>query len=71
MFSLLMSGVAPSERAGASALNFLVISLVQAGAVAATGACFTRFGYPPVIATIAVVALVDRRDLLLASPGKN
>ena len=58
MFSLLMSGVSPSERAGASALNFLVISLVQAGAVAATGAAFTRFGYPIVLATIAAVALI-------------
>ncbi len=57
-FSLLMSGVSPSERAGASALNFLVISLVQAGAVAATGASFTRFGYPPVLAAIAAVALI-------------
>lgn len=56
MFSLLMSGVAPGERAGASALNFLVISLVQAGAVAATGASFTRFGYPAVLGTLAAVA---------------
>jgi predicted MFS family arabinose efflux permease len=58
MFSLLMDGVAPEERAGASALNFLVISLVQAGAVAATGASFTRFGYPAVLGAIAVVALI-------------
>ncbi len=55
MFSLLMTGVAPEERAGASALNFLVISLVQAGAVAATGTSFARFGYPTVLATIAMV----------------
>jgi len=58
MFSLLMSGVEPEERAGASALNFLVISLVQAGAVAATGASFARFGYPTVLRTVAVVALM-------------
>ena len=58
LFSLLMSGVAPSERAGASSLNFLVISLVQAVAVAATGASFTRFGYPTVLGTIALVALL-------------
>jgi MFS family permease len=58
MFSLLMGGVNPEERAGASALNFLVISLVQAGAVAATGASFARFGYPTVLRTVAVVALM-------------
>jgi predicted MFS family arabinose efflux permease len=58
MFSLLMDGVAPDERAGASALNFLVISLVQAGAVAATGASFSRFGYPAVLGAISVVALI-------------
>jgi MFS family permease len=58
MFSLLMDGVAPDERAGASALNFLVISLVQAGSVAATGASFSRFGYPAVLGAIAVIALI-------------
>ncbi len=58
MFSLLMGGVSPTERAGASALNCLVISLVQAVAVAVTGASFTRFGYPPVLATIAAIALI-------------
>jgi MFS family permease len=58
LFSLLMSGVAPDERAGASALNFLVISLVQAVAVAATGTAFTRFGYPSVLGTIALFAMV-------------
>jgi len=58
MFSLLMSGVAPGERAGASALSFLVISLAQAGAVAATGASFVRYGYPAVLGTIAGVALI-------------
>ncbi len=75
MFSLLMSGVAPGERAGASALNFLVISLVQAGAVAATGASFARFGYPAVLGTIAGTALIaavafrvllGRNDLMAA-----
>jgi len=76
MFSLLMNGVAPGERAGASALNFLVISLVQAGAVAATGASFTRFGYPAVLGTLAGVALIaaiafrvllGRNDLMAAT----
>ena len=57
IYSLLMSQVAPSEQAGASALNFLVISLAQAFASAAAGASFLRFGYPEVLGTAAVVAL--------------
>jgi MFS family permease len=59
IYSLLMSQVAPSEQAGASALNFLVISLVQAIASAAAGVSFLRFGYPTVLGTTAVVALAS------------
>jgi MFS family permease len=58
MFSLLMNGVPPEQRAGASSLNFLVISVVQAGAVAATGASIARFGYPMVLGAIAIVAAI-------------
>ena len=58
LFSLLMSGVPPEQRAGASALNFLVISLVQAGAVAATGASIARFGYPTVLGAISILAAI-------------
>jgi MFS family permease len=58
MYSLLMSEVAPSERSGASALNFFVISLASAIAAAAAGQGFARFGYPPVMGVTAVVALV-------------
>jgi predicted MFS family arabinose efflux permease len=58
LFSLLMKHVTPAEQAGASALNFLVISLTQAIAVAATGASFARFGYPRVLYAMAGVALV-------------
>jgi MFS family permease len=57
MYTLLMNKMAPSERNGASALNFLVISLSQAFAAAAAGASFTRFGYPAVLIVTAVVAL--------------
>jgi predicted MFS family arabinose efflux permease len=70
MYSLLMSQVAPSEQAGASALNFLVISLMGSVAAAASGFSFVRFGYPPVLAVIAAVALAAAvlfRSLL----GKN
>jgi predicted MFS family arabinose efflux permease len=58
LFSLLMTNVTPTEQAGASALNFLVISLTQAIAVAAAGASFARFGYPAVLYAIAGIALV-------------
>lgn len=57
LFSLLMSRVTPAQQAGASALNFLVISLAQAVAVAAAGASFARFGYPIVLYAMAAVAL--------------
>jgi MFS family permease len=57
MYSLLMNQVKPAEQTGASALNFLVISLAQAIAAAAAGDSFARFGYPAVIGVTAGVAL--------------
>jgi MFS family permease len=57
MYTLLMNRIAPAERNGASALNFLVISLSQSLAAAAAGASFTRFGYPAVLSVTAVVAM--------------
>jgi MFS family permease len=59
MYSLLMSEVAPAERTGASALNFLVISVAQALAALAAGFGFARFGYPVVLCVIAGVALMS------------
>lgn len=71
--SLLMDGVAPEERSGAAAMNFLVISIAQAGAAAAAGAAFGRFGYPAVLIGIgtatAVAALAFR--MLCAPNGKS
>src|SRR4029077_1249391 len=58
MYSLLMNKVTPSHRSGASAMNFLVVSLSQAIAAAAAGASFARFGYPVVLGTIAAIALM-------------
>lgn len=58
LYSLLMNRVQPAEQAGASAMNFLAISLAQAIAVAATGASLERFGYPPVLWAMAGVALL-------------
>jgi MFS family permease len=57
IYSLLMSKVAPAEQAGASALNFLVISCAQAIATAVAGTAFMRFGYPAVLGVIAGIAL--------------
>jgi hypothetical protein len=58
IFSLLMDQVDPAERAGASALTFLVISLAQSVSVAVAGASLTRFGYPSVLMAITAVASV-------------
>ncbi len=58
IYSLLMSHVTQSEQAGASALNFLVISLVQAIAAAIAGNSFVTYGYPRVLAATAAVAVV-------------
>ena len=58
IFALLMSRVRPDERTGASALMFLVISLSQAAAGALAGAGFARFGYPPIMFVVAMMALI-------------
>ena len=59
MLSLLMSLVKPEERTGVSALNFLVMGVVNAFAAAITGAALTRFGYPEVLGAAACVALLS------------
>jgi MFS family permease len=53
----LMNQVAPEERTGASALNFLVINIASAMAAAAAGASFTKFGYPLVLTAASIVGL--------------
>jgi predicted MFS family arabinose efflux permease len=55
-YSLLMSGVQPGQRHGASALNFFVIFASQAAAAYLAGAAVTRFGYPVLLASAAAVA---------------
>jgi MFS family permease len=57
-YSLLMNQVAPAERSGASALNFLVIFASQAMAAAVAGAVVTRFGYPAMLTAAAAVAVI-------------
>jgi MFS family permease len=48
-FTLLMSRVSPSQRAGASALNFFVMSVSHAGAAAIAGTAVVHWGYRPVL----------------------
>ncbi|HXW61041.1 MAG TPA: MFS transporter [Candidatus Acidoferrales bacterium] len=57
IFTLLMNHLKPKDRAGASALTFLVMNASQAIATVVAGVCLVRFGYPSVIAVTAVVAL--------------
>lgn len=65
LFTLLMDRVAPGEQAGASSLNFLVISLSQAIAVALTGTAFLRVGYPLSLASIAALAVISAASFWL------
>lgn len=72
MLNLLMDQVAPSEQSGASSLNFLAINMSQAVAAAVAGASFTQFGYRPVLAVTAGVALAAAllfQLLLRSRPG--
>jgi predicted MFS family arabinose efflux permease len=55
-FTLLMEGVKPGERGGASALNFFAMNAPQSAAAAAAGMAVTRFGYRPVLLCAAAIA---------------
>jgi MFS family permease len=58
LFTLLMDRVAPAERSGASALNFLATSLAGILSAAAAGVAIPRFGYSFVLGTAAILAVV-------------
>ncbi len=58
IYSLLMYQIPPGERSNASASTFFVTSACQALASAGMGAAIVRFGYPPVLLGIALLALV-------------
>ena len=70
LLTFLMDGVQPEERSNASALNFLVTFTAQAMVAAVAGKAMTRFGYPPVLITAAIIcalaALLFR--VLFANP---
>jgi len=84
MYSLLMDSIPSKEHSGASASTFFVSSISQVVASAATGMALVRFGYSPVLAVIAglavIAALLFRRlpasgqigskeDIVLAASG--
>lgn len=54
MYTLLMTKVHEGDRAGASAVNLLVISGARALAAALGGVAFTKFGYPVIMIVTAV-----------------
>ena len=58
IYSALMNQVPPSQHSGASALNFLIVFGSQAVAASAAGAVVTRYGYPPMLAAAAALAVV-------------
>jgi predicted MFS family arabinose efflux permease len=58
LYNLLMSRVPDEERSTASAMTMFCNALLGAGATAGAGILFVRFGYPPVIAGIAALAVV-------------
>jgi predicted MFS family arabinose efflux permease len=57
IYSLLMDQIPPEERSSASASTFFVTSACQALASTVMGAAIVRFGYPPALIGIAVLAL--------------
>jgi MFS family permease len=58
IYASLMNRVSPGQRSGASALNFLVLFGGQALAASVAGAVVTRYGYSPMLAGAAVLAIV-------------
>lgn len=58
LYSLLMNMVPPEDRSGAAASNSLAMSGSQAIAGTLAGGAFARYGYPPVLRGIALMALL-------------
>ena len=58
MYSLLMDRTPLHERSGASAASFFVSSTSQAIASAIAGTALVRYGYSPVLAAVAALAVV-------------
>jgi predicted MFS family arabinose efflux permease len=58
IYNLLMSKVPEQEQSTASSMTLFCNALVGAGSTAGAGILFTKFGYPHVLAGIAVLAVV-------------
>ncbi|HLV94198.1 MAG TPA: MFS transporter [Candidatus Acidoferrales bacterium] len=71
MYTLLMTRVQHGERAGASALNLLVISGARAIAASAAGLAFTRFGYPVVMIAVGVLIFLAGCSFRLLLGGES
>jgi MFS family permease len=71
--TLLMNHVKERERGGASALNYLVAFSAQALAAFAAGSLLTSFGYGPVLAGAAALAVLAAAlfQLLLGAPKRS
>ena len=59
MYNLLMSRVSDSERTTAASATMFCNAIVGAVASAATGTLFAKFGYPPIMVAIAVIAVLS------------
>jgi MFS family permease len=58
LYNLLMNETPDAERSAAAAMTLFCNALVASVATAGAGVLLTRFGYPPVLFSLAVVALV-------------
>ncbi|WP_263352970.1 MFS transporter [Acidicapsa acidisoli] len=58
LYNLLMSKVPEEKQSNASSMALFCNALVGAASTAGAGALFMRFGYPPVLTGIAVLAVV-------------
>jgi len=59
MYNLLMSRVPDNERTTAASAMMFCNAIVGAVASAATGTLFAKFGYPPIMVAIAVIAVLS------------
>jgi MFS family permease len=73
MYNLLMSRVRDEERSTASSMMMFCNALAGSAATAVAGLLFTRFGYPPVLLGIAVVAVLSALTLrsMIGRQGKT
>jgi CHASE2 domain-containing sensor protein len=73
VYNLLMNETPDAERSTAAAMTLFCNALVASIATAGAGILLTRFGYPPVIFSLAAVALVSALlfRFLLSTPQQT